>query len=58
MDKIGALMLEKIAFAIGGFGIGVFVSFVLLERYYQGLTKVADMLEEFKSEGHDDKWLK
>ena len=50
-------MLEKIAFAIGGFGIGVFVSFVLLERYYQGLMKVADMLKEFKSEGHDNKWL-
>jgi len=57
LDKIGALMLEKIAFAIGGFGIGVFVSFVLLERYYQGLMKVADMLKEFKSEGHDNKWL-
>ena len=50
-------MLEKIAFAISGFGIGVFVSFVLLERYYQGLMKVADMLKEFKSEGHDNKWL-
>jgi len=43
---------------MGGFGIGVFLSFVLLERYYQGLLDVADMLKDFKSEGHDDKWLK
>ena len=50
-------MIEFALFFIGGLGFGVMLSFTMLERYYSGLMKVADMLKEFKSEGHDNKWL-
>ena len=51
-------MLNNIVCFMGGIGFGMFLSFAMLERYYSGLLKVSDMLREFKSEGHDDKWLK
>ena len=51
-------MLERALYFVGGLGLGILLSFSMLERYYSGLMRISDMLDEFKSEGHDDKWLK
>ena len=43
---------------LGGLGIGVLLSFFLLERYYQLLIVIKNKLDNFKAEGEGGQWLK
>ena len=58
MENLTYLLIALICGVLGGFGIGVVLGWFYWERYYNLLLEVQDMLKNFKSEGHSDKWLK
>lgn len=43
---------------MGGVGLGIILSFSILERYYQALTAITTKLDQFKAEGEGQHWLK
>ena len=43
---------------LAGFGIASILAFLFLGKYISYVEKIEKMMDNFKAEGHKDKWLK
>ena len=58
MEQYGMVLVGAMLGGLAGIGIGMVVSWSMLEKYYSGISRIETLLKDFKSEGHDSKWLK